>query len=94
MVRGDIKPGFVAVEKHSVLFLWENNLLCFPTVEEIVPNVIEPSFGIGRIMYSIFEHSFGIRQGDEQRTVRVLQNRNQIRVRIICLFCSGFYPSF
>ncbi|XP_019943291.1 glycine--tRNA ligase [Paralichthys olivaceus] len=37
-------------------------------VEEIVPNVIEPSFGIGRIMYSIFEHSFNIRQGDEQRT--------------------------
>ncbi|XP_054478568.1 glycine--tRNA ligase [Anoplopoma fimbria] len=37
-------------------------------VEEFVPNVIEPSFGIGRIMYSIFEHSFRIRQGDEQRT--------------------------
>ncbi|KAK7881828.1 hypothetical protein WMY93_030237 [Mugilogobius chulae] len=37
-------------------------------VEEIIPNVIEPSFGIGRIMYSIFEHSFHIRQGDEQRT--------------------------
>ncbi|KAM9839459.1 glycine--tRNA ligase-like isoform 2-T2 [Aulostomus maculatus] len=37
-------------------------------VEEIVPNVIEPSFGIGRIMYSIFEHSFHTRQGDEQRT--------------------------
>ncbi|XP_074549412.1 glycine--tRNA ligase-like isoform X2 [Halichoeres trimaculatus] len=37
-------------------------------VEEIVPNVIEPSFGIGRIMYSIFEHSFCVRQGDEQRT--------------------------
>ncbi|XP_047193867.1 glycine--tRNA ligase-like [Hippoglossus stenolepis] len=37
-------------------------------VEEIVPNVIEPSFGIGRIMYCIFEHSFHIRQGDDQRT--------------------------
>ncbi|XP_055085917.1 glycine--tRNA ligase-like [Periophthalmus magnuspinnatus] len=37
-------------------------------VEEIIPNVIEPSFGIGRIMYSIFEHSFRIREGDEQRT--------------------------
>ncbi|CAJ1082113.1 glycine--tRNA ligase-like [Xyrichtys novacula] len=37
-------------------------------VKEIVPNVIEPSFGIGRIMYSIFEHSFRVRQGDEQRT--------------------------
>ncbi len=27
-------------------------------VEEIIPNVIEPSFGIGRIMYAIFEHNF------------------------------------
>lgn len=46
-------------------------LSIFPsTVEEIVPNVIEPSFGIGRIMYTIFEHTFRIRDGDEQRTVR------------------------
>ncbi|KAJ8276988.1 hypothetical protein GJAV_G00070160 [Gymnothorax javanicus] len=37
-------------------------------VEEIVPNVIEPSFGIGRIMYTIFEHTFQVREGDEQRT--------------------------
>ncbi|XP_028824218.1 glycine--tRNA ligase [Denticeps clupeoides] len=37
-------------------------------VEEVVPNVIEPSFGIGRIMYTIFEHTFRVREGDEQRT--------------------------
>ncbi|KAF7669289.1 hypothetical protein LDENG_00203290 [Lucifuga dentata] len=37
-------------------------------VEEIVPNVIEPSFGIGRIMYTILEHTFHVREGDEQRT--------------------------
>lgn len=37
-------------------------------VEEFVPSVIEPSFGIGRIMYSIFEHNFKTREGDEQRT--------------------------
>ncbi|KAF6777995.1 hypothetical protein AHF37_02697 [Paragonimus kellicotti] len=37
-------------------------------VEEFVPNVIEPSFGIGRILYAIFEHSFRVRDGDEQRT--------------------------
>ncbi|XP_068438234.1 glycine--tRNA ligase-like [Clinocottus analis] len=37
-------------------------------VEEIIPNVIEPSFGIGRIMYTIFEHTFQVREGDEQRT--------------------------
>ena len=38
-------------------------------VEEIVPSVIEPSFGIGRVMYSIFEHNFKVRENDDQRTV-------------------------
>lgn len=37
-------------------------------VEEIVPNVIEPSFGIGRIIYTLLEHTFKIREKDEQRT--------------------------
>ncbi|EPY80618.1 glycyl-tRNA synthetase-like protein [Camelus ferus] len=37
-------------------------------VEEVVPSVIEPSFGLGRIMYTVFEHTFHIREGDEQRT--------------------------
>ncbi|XP_026323718.1 glycine--tRNA ligase [Hyposmocoma kahamanoa] len=37
-------------------------------VEEIIPSVIEPSFGIGRILYSVLEHNFKMREGDEQRT--------------------------
>ncbi|EEB20131.1 glycyl-tRNA synthetase, putative [Pediculus humanus corporis] len=37
-------------------------------VEEITPNVIEPSFGIGRIIYALFEQSFKTRELDEQRT--------------------------
>lgn len=36
-------------------------------VEEIIPSVIEPSFGIGRIMYALLEHRFKVREGDEQR---------------------------
>lgn len=36
-------------------------------VEEIIPNVIEPSFGIGRVLYSLLEHRFNMRDGDEQR---------------------------
>jgi glycyl-tRNA synthetase len=31
--------------------------------------VIEPSFGIGRVLYALLEHSFYIREGDEQRGV-------------------------
>lgn len=37
-------------------------------VEEITPSVIEPSFGVGRIMYSLLEHSFKMREDDEQRS--------------------------
>lgn len=37
-------------------------------VEEVVPSVIEPSFGVGRIMYALFEHSFRVREDDEQRS--------------------------
>lgn len=34
-------------------------------IEEFTPNVIEPSFGIGRIMYALLEHSFQKRdEGD------------------------------
>jgi glycyl-tRNA synthetase len=33
------------------------------------PNVIEPSFGIGRILYCVLEQNFWVREGDEQRTV-------------------------
>ncbi|TGJ80021.1 hypothetical protein E0Z10_g8749 [Xylaria hypoxylon] len=41
-------------------------------VREFVPNVIEPSFGIGRILYALMEHSYWTRAsegGDEARGV-------------------------
>lgn len=38
-------------------------------IREFVPNVIEPSFGIGRIIYSIFEHQFWARPEDKDRSV-------------------------
>jgi glycyl-tRNA synthetase len=36
--------------------------------EKYYPHVIEPSFGIGRIIYCIFEHCFKTREKDAQRT--------------------------
>lgn len=36
-------------------------------VIDVVPSVIEPSFGIGRILYAILEHNFRKREGDEMR---------------------------
>ena len=41
---------------------------CFAE-RKFTPSVIEPSFGIGRIIYSLLEHNFAVREGDEQRTV-------------------------
>lgn len=48
-------------------------MLTFATVEKKVsgenffPHIIEPSFGIGRIIYALLEHAFAVREGDEQR---------------------------
>jgi glycyl-tRNA synthetase len=39
------------------------------TEEKFVPGVIEPSFGIGRIVYCVLEHCFGVREKDEKRTL-------------------------
>ena len=36
--------------------------------EKFTPSVIEPSFGIGRIIYCIFEHCFKVREHDAQWT--------------------------
>jgi glycyl-tRNA synthetase len=46
-------------------------------VREYTPNVIEPSFGIGRILYSLMEHNFWSRAhdgGDEARSVSASLN--------------------
>lgn len=40
-----------------------------PHHSNFTPAVIEPSFGIGRILYCVFEHCFYTREGDESRSV-------------------------
>ena len=35
--------------------------------EKFLPGVIEPSFGIGRVIWAIFEHSFKSRPNDAKR---------------------------
>lgn len=37
--------------------------------ESVTPSVIEPSFGIGRLLYSVLEHSFYVREEDTERGV-------------------------
>eukprot|EP01138_Halocafeteria_seosinensis_P003816 gb/GECG01003902.1/.p1 GENE.gb/GECG01003902.1/~~gb/GECG01003902.1/.p1 ORF type:complete len:749 (+),score=116.75 gb/GECG01003902.1/:1-2247(+) len=36
--------------------------------EKYTPSVIEPSFGVGRLMEAVFQHTFKVRPDDEQRT--------------------------
>jgi len=45
-------------------------------VYEYTPNVIEPSFGIGRILYSLIEHTYWPRPEDKQRGVIPTINKN------------------
>eukprot|EP00004_Rigifila_ramosa_P003996 TRINITY_DN1437_c2_g1_i1.p1 TRINITY_DN1437_c2_g1~~TRINITY_DN1437_c2_g1_i1.p1 ORF type:complete len:797 (-),score=268.61 TRINITY_DN1437_c2_g1_i1:34-2256(-) len=39
------------------------------TGRSYLPHVVEPSFGIGRILYAILEHSYWVRPSDEQKKV-------------------------
>jgi glycyl-tRNA synthetase len=41
--------------------------------EKFTPSVIEPSFGLGRVMASMFEHCFKVR--DQMRTYLLLKPR-------------------
>jgi len=45
------------------------------TGRNVVPNVIEPAFGIGRIMYSMLDHAYYVRPEDDQRSVFQLKPR-------------------
>lgn len=53
------------ITKEMVSIKRENKVM---HVEEVIPSVIEPSFGIDRIMYSLLEHSFKIREDNALRT--------------------------
>eukprot|EP01024_Parvocaulis_polyphysoides_P018346 TRINITY_DN18129_c0_g1_i10.p3 TRINITY_DN18129_c0_g1~~TRINITY_DN18129_c0_g1_i10.p3 ORF type:complete len:195 (+),score=28.01 TRINITY_DN18129_c0_g1_i10:1747-2331(+) len=52
-------PFFLHPPKKKSIFSCQN----------FVPSVIEPSFGIGRMMYCMFEHVFHTRENDAERTL-------------------------
>lgn len=63
-------------------------------VREYTPNVIEPSFGIGRILYSMIEHVYWSRAGDEARGVCVQPFFNASLFRdFILTLIPRFFPS-
>ena len=57
--RVEIEKDIINIEKRTRI----------EHVREYTPNVIEPAFGIGRILYSIMEHVYWSREGSEERGV-------------------------
>ena len=62
-----VEGGKVVLEGDLVSFAKESRT---ETMREYIPNVIEPSFGIGRILYSLMEHVYWTRENDVARSVR------------------------
>lgn len=64
--------GTFNIETAEKIFELEKSWFNFETKTKMVmeekfcPNVIEPSFGIGRVLYCIFEHCFKVRAEDAQ----------------------------
>lgn len=58
----ELEGGKVELNKDLVSFAKESRT---ETMREYIPNVIEPSFGIGRILYSLMEHAYWTRPGDD-----------------------------
>ncbi|KAH8895033.1 glycyl-tRNA synthetase 1 [Thozetella sp. PMI_491] len=64
-----VGDGKVEISKDLFSIEWTKKV---ENVREYTPNVIEPSFGIGRILYSLMEHNYWTRAsegGDEARGV-------------------------
>ncbi|SPQ22811.1 76daaf15-0b74-493d-840d-70193151c576 [Thermothielavioides terrestris] len=64
-----VGDGKVEVSKDLLAIKWQKRV---EYIREYTPNVIEPSFGIGRILYALIEHNYWTRAsegGDEARGV-------------------------
>ncbi|KAL3964432.1 hypothetical protein ACCO45_001436 [Purpureocillium lilacinum] len=80
----DVNGGKVECSGDSVKIEFRKRV---ENTREFTPNVIEPSFGIGRILYSLIEHNFWTRAsdgGDEARGVLIvpLSSNAQFRPHI------------
>jgi glycyl-tRNA synthetase len=66
--------GSITINLNGTDFVLTNEFVKFESQEKKIveekytPSVIEPSYGIGRIVYCVFEHCFKTREQDAQRT--------------------------
>ncbi|KAK5134929.1 hypothetical protein LTR08_006020 [Meristemomyces frigidus] len=61
-----VEGGKIELDKEIVSIGRETRV---ESMREYTPNVIEPSFGVGRILYSLMEHVYWTREGDAARSV-------------------------
>merc|ERR1739845_300964 len=62
------KVTIIGYEVSKDMLMWNRESKKLHDIK-FTPSVIEPSFGIGRILYSLLEHSFYQRDEDDQRCV-------------------------
>ncbi|KAL8777381.1 MAG: hypothetical protein Q9213_007882 [Squamulea squamosa] len=62
----EVKDGRVEIEKDLIKIEKRTRI---EHTREYTPNVVEPAFGIGRILYSLMEHVYWSRPGSEERGV-------------------------
>ena len=91
--NGEISNGKIVVEVDGEKYDIEESLFDIEEKEEliygerIVPHVIEPSFGLDRITYSVLEHSFetDIVDGEERKVLRLKRWMAPVQVAVLPL---------
>ncbi|EGN94310.1 hypothetical protein SERLA73DRAFT_188118 [Serpula lacrymans var. lacrymans S7.3] len=74
-LKGEVAQGSAIVSAEGKEFKLTPELITIErktlkqSIREFTPNVIEPSFGLGRILYTLLEHSFWSREQDVERGV-------------------------
>jgi glycyl-tRNA synthetase len=74
-LKGELAQGQATISAEGKVFTITSDLLAIErktfkqSIREFTPNVIEPSFGFGRILYTLLEHSFWCREQDIERGV-------------------------
>ncbi|KAI6029454.1 hypothetical protein BKA83DRAFT_14677 [Pisolithus microcarpus] len=74
-LKGELSQGSTTIPADEKQIVLTPELLTIErrtfkqSIREFTPNVIEPSFGFGRILYSLLEHSFWCREQDVERGV-------------------------
>ncbi|MDM7935597.1 MAG: glycine--tRNA ligase, partial [Methanothrix sp.] len=89
----DLGPGSILVQVEGEQIEIEPSLVSFETIEEeirgeeIVPHVIEPSFGIDRILYAILDHSYHEEEvdGETRAVLQLKPNVAPIEVSVLPL---------